>query len=117
MEVKLRRGLRASLLLVAAARHSTRVCVGSPRVMAAASKSSSIELSPLAYQVLFMHCTKYPHRALNGLLLGDADSDSVRVSEALPLFHSNLALAPMLEVAMLLTEEYCSSKGLKIVGY
>ena len=61
-----------------------------------------VTLHPDAYTVLFLHCCKHPHRALNGLLLGSATSDSVTVTEALPLFHSSLALAPMLEAALLL---------------
>jgi hypothetical protein len=85
----------------------------------AASKSSAlpIELAPAAYQVLFLHCLKYPHRSVNGLLLGAADGEAVRVREALPLFHSSLSLAPMLEAALLLADEHCAAKGLKIVGY
>ena len=80
--------------------------------------SSSCELAPSAYAVLFMHCTKYPHRTLNGLLLGaEKPGGGVSVREALPLFHSSLALAPMLEAALLLADEYCAAKDLKIVGY
>ena len=53
--------------------------------------SSSCELAPSAYAVLFMHCTKYPHRTLNGLLLGaEKPGGGVSVREALPLFHSSL---------------------------
>ena len=78
---------------------------------------TSTELSPAAYSVLYMHCLKYPHRSVNGLLLGAADGDAVRVREALPLFHSSLALAPMLEAALLLADEYCAVQKLKIVGY
>jgi len=81
-----------------------------------------VTLHPDAYTVLFLHCCKHPHRALNGLLLGSATSDSVTVTEALPLFHSSLALAPMLEAALLLAEEYCKQRSSKsspfqIVGY
>ena len=78
---------------------------------------ASISLSPEAYSVLFMHCCKYPHRAVNGLLLGSTEEGTVRVREALPLFHSPLSLSPMLEAALLLASEYCTAKSLKIVGY
>jgi|TARA_B100000524_G_scaffold345415_1_gene243992 hypothetical protein len=42
-------------------------------------------------------------KAVNGLLLGTATKDAgVTVTQALPLFHSSFALAPMLEVALML---------------
>lgn len=80
---------------------------------------SSIALSPDAYSVLFLHACRYPHRTVNGLLLGTAaaDNESVSVSEALPLFHSSLALAPALETGLLLADEYCKQRKLQIVGY
>ena len=80
-------------------------------------KTGMATLDGSAYAVLFMHCAKYPHRTVNGLLLGTANNDSVSVRETLPLFHSSLALAPMLEAALLLADEYCSTRDLKIVGY
>ena len=80
---------------------------------------SAVELAPPAYGVLFMHCAKFPHRTCNGLLLGSADASTVTVREALPLFHSSLAVAPMLEAALLLADEYCAASNgkLRIVGY
>ena len=84
--------------------------------------AKSIKLSPEAYGVLFLHCCKHPHRSLNGLLLGTVEGDSINATEALPLFHSSLALAPMLEAALLAADEYCSQRSksgskLQIVGY
>jgi hypothetical protein len=40
---------------------------------------------------------------------------SVRVTTAVPLFHTH-TLAPMLEVAALLAQQHCEEKGLEIVG-
>ena len=86
------------------------------------SKLSEISLSSEAYSVLFLHCCKHPHRALNGLLLGSCTAQSVSVSETLPLFHSSLAVTPMLEAALLMADEYCKQQStsgapLQIVGY
>lgn len=81
---------------------------------------STVTLSPSAYGVLFLHALKHPHRTINGLLLGSADSSpggTVTCTECLPLFHSPLALAPMLEAALLLADEYCQASGKQIVGY
>ena len=81
--------------------------------------NSSVELTPSAYAVVFLHCCKHPHRTLNGLLLGKPPGTSTAVvaTEVLPLFHSSLALAPMLEAALLLADEYCQASGLQVVGY
>jgi len=78
---------------------------------------AAITLSADAYSVLFLHCCRYPTRSLNGLLLGKASSDAVQVTQALPLFHTQISLTPMLEAALLLAEEYCQQSGLQIVGY
>lgn len=59
-------------------------------------------LSPRAYGKLVFHCCKYPHAAVNGVLIGaiSKKDNNVLVQDAIPLFHHDLALAPMLEVAL-----------------
>ena len=79
--------------------------------------ASSTALKPEAYCTLFLHASKHPSKAVNGLLLGSADDAAVRVTKVLPLFHSSLALTPMLEAALMLADEHCKASGLKIVGY
>ncbi|EOD15362.1 hypothetical protein EMIHUDRAFT_451733 [Emiliania huxleyi CCMP1516] len=82
------------------------------------SATTSIEVQPEAYCLMFLHACKYPARAVNGLLLGTAAGDSVKVQKALPLFHSSFALSPMLETALMLADEHCKSSGkLQVVGY
>jgi len=66
------------------------------------SATTSIEVQPDAYCLMFLHACKYPARAVNGLLLGTAAGDSLKVQKALPLFHSSFALSPMLETALML---------------
>lgn len=79
--------------------------------------SPSIELSAEAYCVAFLHACKHPTKAVNGLLLGSAGAGGTKVVKALPLFHSSLALAPMLEAALMLADEHCKAAGLQLVGY
>lgn len=74
-------------------------------------------ISPRAYAKILLHASKYPHKAVNGVLLGDEtlQDGEVYVLDAVPLFHICLGLAPMLEVALarvsrLLT--YCFFGGL-----
>ena len=98
---------------------SVRTSASLHHIAAMSKSNASIELSPQAYSVLFMHCCKHPHRTVNGILLGAAPGADCAVvaQEALPLFHSHLALAPMLEAALLMADELCKVKGLQIVGY
>lgn len=59
-------------------------------------------ISAKAYTKMLLHAAKYPHKAVNGVLLGeDCSQDSeVYAHDAIPLFHQCLGLAPMLEVAL-----------------
>ena len=61
------------------------------------------ELSKLAYSKIILHAFKYPHTAINGVLLASegSGSSSLKYVDAIPLFHHNLGLAPMLEVALM----------------
>lgn len=61
-------------------------------------------ISAKAYAKIVLHCCKYPQRAVNGVVIGTfSDKDQgagVLIQDAVPLFHQNLSLAPMLEVAL-----------------
>lgn len=69
-----------------------------------------IQLTSQAYCKMLLHAAKYPHCAVNGLLVAekikerkrDSHSDPVLCVDCVPLFHGTLALAPMLEVALTL---------------
>lgn len=78
----------------------------------------SVHVSPLGFTKILLHASKYPHAAINGILLGEVSSDGkTTVSDCIPLFHACLTLTPMLEVALYQIEAYSQSKGLKICGY
>ena len=61
-----------------------------------------LRVSPRAYAKILLHTSKYPHKAVNGVLLGDENlqDGEIYVEDAIPLFHICLGLAPMLEVAL-----------------
>ena len=65
---------------------------------------ADVLLSPKAYAKPLLHAAKYPHCAVNGLLLSEyqkhRDSKVLKIADAIPLFHSSLTLAPMMEVAL-----------------
>ncbi|KAL4234785.1 ER membrane protein complex subunit 8 [Mactra antiquata] len=75
-----------------------------------------------AYSKLLLHAAKYPHCAVNGVLLAEDSKSSkekkqIRFVDCIPLFHLSLSLAPMLEAALLQIDSYCKSKGFVIGGY
>ncbi|VDN24685.1 unnamed protein product [Dibothriocephalus latus] len=79
---------------------------------------STVFVSKLAFAKIILHVSKYPHTAVNGVLLGEVKADGeIRVLDAVPLFHSTLTLAPMLEIAFYQIESYCALRELKICGY
>ncbi|XP_074616949.1 ER membrane protein complex subunit 8-like isoform X2 [Acropora palmata] len=76
-------------------------------------------LSSRSYAKILLHTSKYPHKAVNGVLLGGetVEDGEVYVLDTVPLFHICLGLAPMLEVALARVDIYCKQSGLQIVGY
>uniref|UniRef100_A0A182JZC6 MPN domain-containing protein n=1 Tax=Anopheles christyi TaxID=43041 RepID=A0A182JZC6_9DIPT len=69
-----------------------------------------------AYCKVMLHAAKYPHLAVNGLLLAENGKPSTIV-DAVPLFHQCLHVSPMAEVALVQVEAKASQKGQQIVGY
>ncbi|KAJ6617600.1 hypothetical protein lerEdw1_014946 [Lerista edwardsae] len=97
-----------------------------------------MKLSTQAYCKMVLHGAKYPHCAVNGLLVAekqpsqlphqhqhhrrDRDRDPPPAPHTLfvdciPLFHGTLALAPMLEVALTLVDSWCKENSYVIAGY
>jgi hypothetical protein len=63
-------------------------------------------LSHKAYLSLLLHAAKYPHKPVNGVLLGKTgEADTVEVVATVPLLHAWTSLSPMMEI------------GLDLVGY
>lgn len=74
-----------------------------------------MKLTTQAYCKMVLHGAKYPHCAVNGLLVAERPSGAPRRDQAgppslfvdcIPLFHGTLALAPMLEVALTLVRPW-----------
>ena len=58
-------------------------------------------ISARAYSKILLHASKYPHKAVCGVLISKENVDNViEVMDAVPLFHLCLGLAPMMEVAL-----------------
>jgi hypothetical protein len=83
------------------------------------SNDLKYEVTQNAYIKLVLHSLKHPTSAVNGVLIGriSSSNDTVEITDAVPLFHSQIPLLPQLEISLILIEEYFSAKGLNIVGY
>ncbi|KAG0586274.1 hypothetical protein KC19_2G077900 [Ceratodon purpureus] len=86
---------------------------------------ATYELRQTAYVKLVLHALKHSTSAVNGVLIGrvgagEGKSTGVEVTDCVPLFHGQLGLLPMLELALLQVDEYLASgkdASLQIVGY
>ncbi|ELT87052.1 hypothetical protein CAPTEDRAFT_111303 [Capitella teleta] len=62
-------------------------------------------VSSRAYCKMVLHAAKYPHCAVNGVLLAEkrqsGEMKTIDLIDAIPLFHLSLSLAPMMEVALI----------------
>lgn len=63
---------------------------------------SDIKINAKAYCKLILHAAKYPHCAVNGVLLAKCSPKNKEIEfvDAVPLFHLALNLTPMAEVAL-----------------
>lgn len=60
---------------------------------------------------ILLHAAKYPAASVNGILLADAKgskagSEAVTIVDAIPVLHSFVTLAPVLETALIQVVEY-----------
>ncbi|CAM6116487.1 unnamed protein product [Calypogeia fissa] len=97
---------------------------------------SKYEIAQTAYVKTVLHALKHPSSAVSGVLVGKVtgtgspdknesnenssdESFKVDIVDAVPLFHGQHGLLPMLELALSQVEEYLSTEkeGLVIVGY
>ncbi|ETK84635.1 hypothetical protein F441_10608 [Phytophthora nicotianae CJ01A1] len=81
------------------------------------SISMDYSVSTQTYVKLVLHAAKRPANAVCGLLLGTEQGQGFSISDAVPLFHHEAPLAPLLEVACAMVDAYCQkSQKLQIVG-
>lgn len=83
--------------------------------------SRNIEVSNKAFTKIQLHAAKYPHCGVNGVLLACkhtfGKTKALHFVDVVPLFHQALQLTPMLEIALINIDSYCSSQDLYIAGY
>jgi hypothetical protein len=92
----------------------------------------SYALSQRAYVTLLLHALKHPASPVSGVVLGPApraadaggsppgsprSASPRQLTLTVPLFHTQPALAPMLEVALAQVDAYAAANGLAILAY
>lgn len=60
---------------------------------------TSYKFSERAYAKMILHAAKYPHLAVNGVLL--ASKAEGKIVDAIPMFHQCLFVTPMVEIALM----------------
>ncbi|PSN54660.1 ER membrane protein complex subunit 8 [Blattella germanica] len=81
---------------------------------------AEIKFSARAYCKMMLHAAKYPHCAINGILLAeeqkskdDKKTKGLYICDAIPLFHLCLHVTPMAEIALTQIDHMASTSGLK----
>ncbi|XP_034934053.1 ER membrane protein complex subunit 8 [Chelonus insularis] len=83
---------------------------------------AKVTFSPRACSKIILHAAKYPHCAINGLLLAKQKNKSEKlndlfIEDAIPLFHQCLHVSPMAEIALTLVDHFAGQNGMVIAGY
>ncbi|XP_023297273.2 ER membrane protein complex subunit 8/9 homolog [Lucilia cuprina] len=73
------------------------------------------KFSERAYAKIIFHAAKYPHLAVNGILL--ASKSDTEIIDAIPLFHQCLYVTPMVEIALMQIDAYAERENLVVAGY
>lgn len=68
---------------------------------------ADVKFTSRAYCKMILHAAKYPHCAVNGVLLSECPkskdskkSQNIAFLDAVPLFHQCLHVSPMAEIAL-----------------
>nr|XP_056719636.1 ER membrane protein complex subunit 9 [Euleptes europaea] len=87
-------------------------------------RKGEVEICARAYVKMCLHAARYPHTAVNGLLLAQkrqatvaGQPDCLCITDCIPLFHSNLSLTVMLEVALNQIDLWSAESDLLLAGY
>lgn len=78
---------------------------------------ADVKFSARAYCKILLHTAKYPHCAVNGVLLAESPKNkdqkktkNIVFVDAVPLFHLCLHVSPMAEVALIQVFIYLENK-------
>ncbi|KAG8224459.1 hypothetical protein J437_LFUL003182 [Ladona fulva] len=85
---------------------------------------AEVKFSARAYCKIILHVAKYPHAAVNGILLAEETKNKdgpkvkdLNIVDAVPLFHQCLHVSPMAEIALTQLDHLSASSGRVVAGY
>ncbi|XP_069490103.1 ER membrane protein complex subunit 9 [Ambystoma mexicanum] len=82
---------------------------------------SELEISTQAYMKMCLHAARYPHGAVNGVLLArrpqGGRAECLCITDCVPLFHNHLSLSLALEVALNQIDLWSLKHDLILAGY
>ncbi|XP_026331011.1 ER membrane protein complex subunit 8/9 homolog [Hyposmocoma kahamanoa] len=83
-----------------------------------------VSMETVAYAKIILHAAKYPHCAVNGVLLADGSktrsgskNQDLDIVDTIPLFHHSHNLSPMAEIALTQIEAAAQADNRIIAGY
>ncbi|XP_052741795.1 ER membrane protein complex subunit 8/9 homolog [Bicyclus anynana] len=83
-----------------------------------------VSLETSAYAKIILHAAKYPHCAVNGVLLADGSNiksgnknQDLDIVDSIPLFHHSHYVSPMAEIALTQIELQAQQDNRVIAGY
>ncbi|CAI4220570.1 unnamed protein product [Auanema sp. JU1783] len=65
----------------------------------------SVALDSVPYSLIVMHCLKYPHNGVAGILMGTSEGGHIKVKEIVPVTHQGNPLSPLLEISLMLVQQ------------
>lgn len=85
---------------------------------------TSLQFHSRAYHKAVLHAVKYPQYAINGLFTGYEQDGVIHITDAFPLFHSQITLTPLWEAALMqinsllkLRNEENGQNKERVIGY
>lgn len=67
-----------------------------------------LQIDNVAVLKLLLHSVKFPSSSVNGVFIGEAKEETLHITDAIPLFHTILTIAPPLEIALSLVKSLVS---------
>lgn len=65
---------------------------------------TKLQIDNVAVLKLLLHSVKFPSSSVNGVFIGETQGETLHITDAIPLFHTILTIAPPLEIALSLVK-------------
>eukprot|EP01095_Lingulamoeba_sp_RSL-Kostka_P001156 TRINITY_DN1163_c0_g3_i1.p1 TRINITY_DN1163_c0_g3~~TRINITY_DN1163_c0_g3_i1.p1 ORF type:complete len:203 (+),score=39.61 TRINITY_DN1163_c0_g3_i1:247-855(+) len=76
---------------------------------------SSYHFLKKSFLKMILHCYKYPHLQVIGILVGSINGEVHIIEDVFPVTHGSFLL-PSFELSLMMIEEHCKDRNLEILG-